>query len=106
MTYLDYRNAVAEEVRAAMGRKGVTKSELGRRIGQSHRWVGDRANGKIPFDVDELFRVAEALDVDVALFVSPTITTRYPSDRRRKGTVVDLTSHRPARFTRSLQRAA
>lgn len=61
----DARSRVAGEVRAWMARRGVTQTVLsaGVHIGQSQ--ISKRLSGKIPFDVDELDRIAEFLGVDM-----------------------------------------
>lgn len=59
------RSQVAEEVRAAMGRRRVNASTLAAAIGMSTSTMSLRLKGTVAFDVDELQRVAECLDVDV-----------------------------------------
>jgi len=59
------RAAVAEEVRALLGRRRMTAIELARRIGKSHTYVGRRLNGETAFDLDDLERIAVILSVSV-----------------------------------------
>jgi transcriptional regulator with XRE-family HTH domain len=57
---------VADEVRAMIYRKNLNKSELARRLGVSHTWVTNRLAGHQQIGLDELERIADALDVEVA----------------------------------------
>ena len=52
-----------ENVRAEMARRGVTQMALAARIGISQAAVSARIKGKTPFDINELVRIADALDV-------------------------------------------
>lgn len=56
---------VADEVRAMLGRRSVNKSELARRLGVSHTWVTNRLAGHLEIGLDELERIAQALDVEI-----------------------------------------
>jgi transcriptional regulator with XRE-family HTH domain len=61
--------AVAEEVRAAMARKRLTQTQLGRLLGLGQSAVSRRLSGEVPFDVVELHRIAEATGFDVETFI-------------------------------------
>jgi transcriptional regulator with XRE-family HTH domain len=54
---------VAAEVRAWMGRLDVRQSELARRMGETDQWMSMRLKGRTPIDLNELQRIADALDV-------------------------------------------
>lgn len=56
---------VAAEVRAVLGRQDVTRSELGRRMGENAQWVSSRLTGQTPINLNDLQRMADALDVRV-----------------------------------------
>ncbi len=56
---------VAGEIRAMMARQQVTQSELASVVGQSEAWVSYRLNGKVAIDLNDLERIAAALDVPV-----------------------------------------
>lgn len=60
------KQRVASEVRANMARQRISGSELARRIGVSQPYLHRRISGEIPFDIDDLARVAEALNVTIA----------------------------------------
>lgn len=58
------RAAVAEEVRALLARRRVSGVQLAARIGCSQPYLSRRLNAEITFDVDDLQRIAEALEVE------------------------------------------
>jgi transcriptional regulator with XRE-family HTH domain len=62
-----FREAVAEEVRAAMarGRRGrrVSQTELAAYLEMGQSSLSRRLSGEYPFDVDELDRIAAYLNV-------------------------------------------
>lgn len=62
------RLAVAAEVRAAMGRQNVRARDLSAAIGISQGALSERLNGKRAFNVDQLARIADVLDVDLIDF--------------------------------------
>jgi transcriptional regulator with XRE-family HTH domain len=57
---------VAEEIRAMLGRKRVTGRELARRLGVSQPWVSQRLTGHQEIGLNDLERIANALEVEVA----------------------------------------
>jgi transcriptional regulator with XRE-family HTH domain len=57
---------VAEEIRAMLGRKRVTGRELSRRLSVSQPWVSQRLTGHQEIGLNDLERIAAALDVEVA----------------------------------------
>ncbi len=60
---------VAEEIRAMMARRRLTGQRLARVLGVSNAWVSYRLNGRQAIDLNDLERIAAALDVPVhALF--------------------------------------
>ena len=70
---------VGANVRAELARAGKTQAWLAGAIGMSQQSVSDRLRGKFPFDVNELARVADALDLDVASLMSITTTSAQVS---------------------------
>ena len=60
-----FTEAVAGAVRAELGRKRKTVSELAIVLGSSRPTVSRRVNGKEPFDVAELEKVAGFLGLSV-----------------------------------------
>lgn len=59
---------VAEEVRAALGRKMLTASALAEAVNMTTSTMSQRLRGQSPFTVDELARIADALDVPIRSF--------------------------------------
>lgn len=60
------RVRVAAEVRAWLGRRRMSGSELARQMGKSQTWVARRLDGRQAFDVDDLAHVATVLNVQVS----------------------------------------
>jgi transcriptional regulator with XRE-family HTH domain len=54
---------VAEELRAEMGRKRISMSELARRMDVEHTWLYKRLTGTIPLRFGEVFEIANLLDL-------------------------------------------
>jgi len=73
----------AEEIRALLGRRGINKSELARRLNVSHTWVTNRLTGSQEIGVNELGKIAVILGVDVAdLLPKEDVTGGRPSTRQ------------------------
>jgi len=60
------RLAAAEEVRALMGRRRMSQTALADVLGVTQTQVSKRLRGVIPFDIDEIERLAEYFGVDPA----------------------------------------
>lgn len=60
---------VAAEVRAELGRQRKSGSELAAALGMAQSTVSRRLLGEVPFDVDELHRIADYLGVPVSQFL-------------------------------------
>lgn len=59
------REAVAGEVRAALGRQKMTQTDLADRIGISRSTLSRLLSGAQPFDVDQLYRISDVLGVPI-----------------------------------------
>lgn len=71
---------VADEVRAMIGRRDSSKAELARRLDVSHTWVTNRLAGHVPISLDDLQRIAEALDVQITDLL-PSRASARPTDK-------------------------
>lgn len=60
---------VADEVRAAMARRRMSQMGLAELLGRSQAFVSRRLTGEIAFNVNDLAKIAEALDVPLAALV-------------------------------------
>lgn len=58
------RDRVAEEIRVALARHRVSGAELARKLGVSQAYVWRRMSGDLPFTLDDVERIAEALDME------------------------------------------
>lgn len=56
---------LAAEVRAACARKRITQVKLARAMGMSQPALSRRWVGELPFDTDQLFKIAKLIDVSV-----------------------------------------
>jgi DNA-binding Xre family transcriptional regulator len=65
-------------IKSWIGRRDLNKSELARRLDVSHTWVSNRLAGNQELTLNELERIAAALDVDVAELL-PTRTLNKTS---------------------------
>lgn len=54
---------VATEIKVALARRDMSRSELARRLGVSAMWVSDRLRGQTPIGLDDLERIAGVLEV-------------------------------------------
>lgn len=84
----DTRAAVSGEVRALMGRYSVTQTVLAPALGMSQSALSERLTGTVPWTVDDLARVADYFDVDVAEIFTSAIAhnPRYCQVDRASGT--------------------
>lgn len=57
---------VAARIRAVMGWQMVRQSHLARRLGENDTWLSMRLRGLIPINLNELQRIADALNVEAA----------------------------------------
>lgn len=61
--------STAREIRAEMGRQGVTQEVLADRLGCTQRLLSRRLTAEVPIDTAELDRIAKALGVPVTNFL-------------------------------------
>lgn len=83
--------AVAKEVRVLLIRKDMKQSELATRMGVGEMWLSRRLRGANPIDLDDLARIADALDVHVSDLLPRAdegrlITAAAPRGEIRSGT--------------------
>ena len=76
----DYSKLVAEEVRALAARKRVSGADLAKALGISAMSMSRRMNGHLPFGVDELAVVANALGVPVEQLLPHLDSNQKPAD--------------------------
>jgi len=66
-----YRQVVAGEVRAAMGRANVTQQHLAAQIGISPAGLSERLSGQRAFTTDHLYAIAEVLGINPLTLLTP-----------------------------------
>lgn len=59
---------ILTEIKVWMARRRLNQSELAASIGEAQSWVSKRLAGKVSLTVEDLLRVAGALDVPVEAF--------------------------------------
>jgi cytochrome c556 len=70
---------VAGEVRAEMARQNVRGTWMAKQMGMTQSAWSRRVTGDLPFDVDQLDRVAGLLDVPITRFISASADPRGQS---------------------------
>lgn len=60
----------AAQLRAEMARREISPTELGQRIGVSETWVRRRMRRQRQISIEDLERIAAALDLPPAFFVT------------------------------------
>lgn len=74
------REHVAGVLRAEMARQRLSTRDVAAKVGRSHPWVANRANGQTPCDVDDLEVLAGALGMSPAdFFTHPGPTHPTPT---------------------------
>jgi transcriptional regulator with XRE-family HTH domain len=66
----DLRDTVSAEVRAEMARQRLSQQALAGRLGEKQWWVSKRLTRSIPFTIEDLERIAAALDKPVTHFLA------------------------------------
>lgn len=61
---------LAANIRAEMARSKTTQSMLAAHLGKNQQFIQRRLAGQVPFTVDELLAVAEALNVSLEELLS------------------------------------
>ena len=64
-----HNDLIAAEVRAAASRRGKTQADLAEILCLGRGAVSRRLNGHQEFSIDELYRLADALEVDASVFI-------------------------------------
>lgn len=68
-------------IKSWIGRRDMNKSELARRLGVSHTWVSNRLAGSQGITLEELVKIARALDIEVEELLPKTA----PTEAHRSG---------------------
>ena len=66
----DLRDTVAGAVRAEIARRRMTQQGLADLLGVGQWWVSKRLTRSIPFTIEDLERIATALELPPAYFIS------------------------------------
>lgn len=74
-TEAEAAQAVAAEVRAALGRRNIKVAEMARRLGIKQQYLQRRTSGEIAFAVDDLAKLARELGVSMADLMPREVTS-------------------------------
>lgn len=89
-----YREAVASEVRALMGRHRTSQTKLAKVLGVSQSALSRRLTGDLAFDTDDIFALARYFDVRLsALLPEPAEVAKV--EDRATGLLLRLPARRP-----------
>lgn len=91
------RGQVAEEVRSWMARRRLSGVRLAQQIDRTQAYVSRRLTGEVAFDVDDLERIAQALDVPVARLFGEINDAARPT--RQKSSTASTDRREPCRAT-------
>lgn len=69
----DLRDTVAGAVRAEMARRRMTQQGLADQLGVGQWWVSKRLTRSIPFTIEDLERIATALQLPPAHFLADRV---------------------------------
>jgi transcriptional regulator with XRE-family HTH domain len=64
---------VAAEIRAELARANITQAEFAQRCGWTPSTFSRRMSGEIPWNTDELEKVAAELGIDLAQLLNPVV---------------------------------
>lgn len=96
-----YREAVASEVRALMGRRRISQTRLAKALGMSQSALSRRLTGVQPFDTDDLYKLAALFDVEVTALLGTPYTAWFtagsPETRDAAGAAPDVAAETVAR---------
>ena len=70
---------VAAEVRASLARANLSGNRAASRLGWKQQYLSRRLSGTVPFDVSELYAIADLLDVPVGEFLPEATSRKAPS---------------------------
>lgn len=63
---MDANQATAEQLRATLARRRITGTRLAEMLGTNAMWAQRRMSGSVPITVNDLDRIATALDVPLS----------------------------------------
>jgi hypothetical protein len=99
----DLADHVIGEILALMGRRRVSSAALGRMLDEPNYWVLRRLNRRVPMSLDDVQRIATALDVPTSDLTGGT--RRYLSDPLAPRIVKTVSSPSQTVHTRPNRRA-
>lgn len=73
---------VAAQIRSLLGYRDMKPSELARRIGENDQWMHVRLKGKVPLNLNDMHRIAQALNVPVGQLMPPPDVAAGAADPR------------------------
>lgn len=68
---LSLNRSIASEIRAMLARREITQGAFARQCGWSIAFFSRRMNGEVPFNTDEIERIAKELDIPLDQLTNP-----------------------------------
>jgi len=62
---------VAAQIRSLLGYRDMKPSELARQLGENDQWMSVRLKGRVPINLNDMHRIANALGVPVGQLMPP-----------------------------------
>ncbi|WP_052069842.1 helix-turn-helix domain-containing protein [Rhodococcoides fascians] len=72
---IETSKAIAEDLRAEMGRQQISRVALAKRTGITRTALGTKLNGDVPFTVDEVVVIAGALGISTQELLAKSDST-------------------------------
>lgn len=91
---------VAAQIRSLLGYRDMKPSELARRIGENDQWMHVRLKGKVPLNLNDMHRIAKALDVQVGQLLPPPDVAAEAADPRSTHGYSTVTDQAPGHMDR------
>ena len=88
-----YADQVAAQVRAHLGRLGLTKHDLAVRLGQNDVWIGRRISAgvrRVPLDLNDLASIAQVLDLPITDLLPRVDSNHQPAGYTGGDAALDL----------------
>lgn len=88
---------VSEKIREARSKAGLTQQQLADKLGVRHNSISSWENGVNSISIENLQKIADALDVPVAEFLDEELTSMTTGERIRKARLrADMTQEQLA----------
>lgn len=84
----DLRQRVAGEMRAVLGREKISQTALAETLNENQQWVSRRVNAEVAITLDDLERIAAALDVPLSTLLPRLDSGQQPAGYEPEGSAI------------------